>query len=201
MRRIKTILLLGITGIYLLVLANTIVKLQVKNQLYTTLDHVPFREVGLVLGANKKGRNGLNPYFKYRMEAAAALYLNGKVNRIIVSGDNHIKSYNETDDMRDYLVTLGVPKSAITCDYAGFRTLDSVVRAKKVFGCHSLTIISQAFHNQRAVYIANQNGLDAVGFNAKDVGSRKNLTHIREVFAKLLVVLDVHLFNRKPRFL
>ena len=85
--------------------------------------------------------------------------------------------------------------------YAGFRTLDSAVRAKKVFNCKSLIIVSQKFHNQRAVFIAHQNEIDAVGFNAKDVESKNNFTHIREIGAKFIAVLDLFVFYRQPKFL
>ena len=169
--------------------------------LYDTVEMVPEREYALVLGANKNGYYGINNYFKYRMEAASSLYFNGKVKRIIVSGDNHIKTYDETTDMAEYLIGLGVPDAVIIRDYAGFRTLDSVVRAKKVFHCNSLIIVSQEFHNQRAVFIANQYGIDAVGFNAQDVRSKKNFTHWREIAAKFLTILDLYLFNTQPKFL
>lgn len=162
---------------------------------------LPKKEFALVLGAAKNGKNGLNPYFKYRMDATIDLWKNEKISQIIVSGDNHTLTYNEADDMKNYLVNHGIPESTIHCDYAGFRTLDSVVRAKKVFGCNSMVIVSQKFHNERALYIAHYYGIDAIAFNAKDVKSVTNLTHIREIFAKLLVIFDLHLFNTKPKFL
>jgi SanA protein len=157
--------------------------------------------VGLVLGSGKNGRNGINLYFKYRMEAAAELYFQGKVKKLIVSGDNHIKTYDETTDMADYLIDLGVPDHDIIRDYAGFRTLDSVVRAKKVFNCKSLIIVSQKFHNQRAVFIARHHNIDAVGYNAQDVQSKNNFTHWREFAAKFGTIIDLFLLNRQPKFL
>jgi SanA protein len=172
-----------------------------QNYLYDNMELIPERECALVLGANKNGKNGINEYFHYRMEAASALYFNKKVKKIIVSGDNHRKGYDETTDMAEYLITLGVPDSAIIRDYAGFRTLDSVVRSKKVFNCKSLIIVSQKFHNQRAVFIAHQYKIDAIAFNAQDVSSKTNLTHIREIGAKFLAILDLFVFNRQPKFL
>lgn len=154
-----------------------------------------------MLGSGKNGRFGINPYFKYRMEAAAELYLNRKVKKLVVSGDNHIKSYNETTDMAEYLISLGVPDEDIIRDYAGFRTLDSVVRAKKVFNCKSLIIVSQKFHNQRAVFIARHYRIDAVGYNAQDVQSKNNFTHWREFAAKFGTIIDLYLLNRQPKFL
>jgi len=135
------------------------------------------------------------------MEAALTLYENQKIKKIIVSGDNHILAYNETQDMTDYLVARGVPAAAIIQDYAGFRTIDSIIRAKKVFGCSSLTIISQAFHNERALYLASCHEINAIAFNAQDVKSKKNYTHIREFFAKCWVFVDVYLLYTEPKFL
>ena len=89
----------------------------------------------------------------------------------------------------------------IVRDYAGFRTLDSVIRAKKVFNCSSLIIVSQKFHNQRAVFIARKNGIDAVGYNSKDVTSKNNLTHLREIGAKFMAIIDIFVLNRQPKFL
>ncbi len=181
--------------------SNCLIISSTNNYLYDSLENIPPKEVGLVLGSGKNGRNGINLYFKYRMEAAAELYFQGKVKKLIVSGDNHIKSYDETTDMADYLINLGVPDQDIIRDYAGFRTLDSVVRAKKVFNCKSLIIVSQKFHNQRAVFIARHHDIDAVGYNAQDVQSKNNVTHWREFAAKFGTIIDLFLLNRQPKFL
>ncbi len=172
-------------------------------QLYSQVNQIPSGKVGLVLGASPTTRFGTtNLYFRYRMEAAAQLYKAGKINHLLLSGDNHQKGYDEPSEMKKYLIRLGVPAAAITLDYAGFRTLESVVRAKEVFGQTQLTIISQAFHNQRAVYLARQKGIKAIGFNARDVSGRYSLkTRFREVLAKFKAVLDVWVLRTQPRFL
>lgn len=181
---------------------NIIIVNKSEQFLYDRLTDIPEKSTALVLGAAKNGKNeGVNPYFKYRMEAAAALYFEGKIKNIIVSGDNHIRGYDEPSDMANYLIELGVPKEIIILDYAGFRTLDSVIRAKKVFNCQELIIVSQKFHNQRAVYAARQMGIDAVGYNARDVSSNRNFTHMREIASKFLMILDIHLLHTKPKFL
>ncbi len=182
-------------------MSNEIVILQSRNKIYSDINEIPYREYALVLGAAKDGKRGLNPYFKYRMDAAITLYKSGKTKKIIVSGDNHTSTYNETEDMTNYLIDNGIPLEAIIKDYAGFRTLDSVVRAKKVFNCESVIIISQEFHNERALYIAEFYEMDAIAFNARDVSSSKNLTHIREYFAKCLVIFDLFIFETAPKFL
>ena len=174
-----------------------------RTQLYTEVKDVPFRKVGLVLGTSAKARNGNdNLFFNYRLQAAADLFNAGKIKHIIVSGDNHIEGYDEPTEMKNALVAMGVPDSCITCDYAGFRTLDSVIRCREIFGQDSFTIISQEFHNQRAVFIANKNGMDAIGFNAKDVPARYSLiTSVRECFAKFKAVLDIYILHTQPKFL
>ncbi len=184
-------------------LSNQWIISSTKDRIYTTIEAVPTNDVALVLGASKYLSGGrINPYFKYRMEAAARLYHAGKVKHLLVSGDNHVKSYDEASDMRSYLMQLGVPASKITLDYAGFRTLDSVVRSKKVFGQTRLTIVSQEFHNQRALFICDHYNIDAVAYNAKDLSAEKGKkTRWREYLAKFKAVLDLYLLNKSPKFL
>jgi SanA protein len=129
------------------------------------------------------------------------LYNAGKIDCIIVSGDNHRRNYNEPEAMRKALVAKGIPNKAIFLDYAGFRTLDSVVRAKEIFGQDSYTIISQQFHNERAIFIAGKKKIDAIGFNARDAKLQYGYkTLIREVFARCKVFLDL-LVGKQPHFL
>jgi SanA protein len=186
----------------LVIFFNQLIIQSAEHYLYDDLELIPNKQTALVLGASKNGAFGtINPYFKYRMDAAAELYFAGKVENILVSGDNHIKSYDEPTDMANYLVSLGVPRKKIILDYAGFRTLDSVIRAQKVFNCQELIIVSQKFHNQRAVYAARYFGVDAVGYNARDVQNKNNYTHYREYISKFVMVLDLHLLKTKPKFL
>ena len=174
-----------------------------KERLYDNVVEIPARDVGVVLGTSERLTNGApNLYFKHRIDAAVQLYRAGKVRHLIVSGDNSDKYYDEPSQMRAALVAQGVPNRAITSDYAGFRTLDSVVRAKKVFGQARVTLISQRFHNQRAIFIANHSGVDAIGFNAADVhGSSGRAINVREVFARVKAVLDVFILSKQPKFL
>jgi SanA protein len=172
-----------------------------KQQIFSEVEEIPNNQVGLVLGTSSLLKNGNhNPYFIYRMEAAALLYHSRKVEILIVSGDNHTKSYDEPKDMEDYLTDLGVPSSKIIKDYAGFRTFDSVIRANKVFGQTELTIISQEFHNQRAIFICNNKNIKAVAYNAKAVFSTPRNT-LREYLAKFKAVLDVFILGTQPKFL
>ncbi len=191
-----------LAGVFMVICNYAIIK-TTKAQLYSDISVIPENDVALLLGASKKSRlGGDNLFFNYRIAAAAALYKAGKIKHIIVSGDNHNKEYDEATDMRDALVALGVPDSCITQDYAGFRTLDSMVRCLKVFGQNKITVISQRFHNQRAVFIANYYKMDVVAFNAKDVPAQFSLkTKIREYFAKCKAVLDLYVFHTSPKFL
>lgn len=183
--------------------SNQYVVNSTKMYLFNNAQEIPQNNVGLVLGTSSGLKNGQpNLYFTYRINAAAALFKAGKVKHLIVSGDNHIKNYNEPEEMRLALIGKGVPDSCITMDFAGFRTLDSVVRCQKVFGQTNFTIISQQFHNQRAVFLARQKGLEAIGFNAQDVHTSLTLrTRIREPLARVKAVIDVFILNKQPKFL
>lgn len=185
------------------VTANVIVSSYSSDRCYDDAEAIPHNRVGLLLGTSPKTKQGtVNLYFKYRMEAAAELYHGGKIDKILISGDNRHKNYNEPAAMRNALIELGVPDSAIVLDYAGFRTYDSMVRAKKVFGQDRLTVISQSWHNERALYIAHRVGIEAIGYNARDVAFRKVAmkNHIREWFARAKMVFDL-IFQHDPHFL
>lgn len=196
--------ILAATLVALLVCSDRACKQAANGHMFRSLAAVPEREVGLVLGTSKETRHGTpNLHFNQRIEAAAALYHAGKVRHLLVSGDNHIASYNEPDDMRAALIAAGVPASAITCDYAGFHTLDSVVRAKEVFGLSQCTIISEEFHCPRALWIAQRHGVDAIAFAAPDVGLKgwSLRADIREQLARSWCAVDLYLLHRGPKFL
>ena len=199
---------LSLSAFLLLVVAFTIyANVRVENaaekRLYATVDSVPHNKVALLLGTNPLNRWGRpNSYFTNRINTAAELYHAGKVDFIIASGDNHTKLYDEPTAMRDSLIAHGVPENRIILDFAGFRTLDSVVRAKEVFGCDSLTIISQADHNARALYLAEANGMEAVAISAPLRAGRWVRTRLalREWLARDRMMLDIW-FGKHPHFL
>lgn len=170
---------------------------------YADAAAVPPHPAALVLGCAKILPNGRpNRFFRHRIEAAAALFHAGRVEYLIVSGDNHRAGYDEPTDMRGALVEAGVPGDRIYRDYAGFRTLDSVVRARAVFGQERLVIVSQSFHTERAVFIALHRGIEAVAYPARDVAGWGGLrTRARESLARLRTVLDVWVLGTAPRFL
>lgn len=174
-----------------------------EKQVHTTVSELPKQDVALVLGTVARLSNGYrNLFFEYRMNATAELYKKGKVKHFILSGDNHRKGYDEPSDMKAALIQRGVPARAITLDYAGFRTLDSIVRAKEVFGQEKLTIVSQPFHNERALFIARAKGIEAHAYNARSVSRRYGFKiYVREYFARVKAVLDVYILQTKPKFL
>ena len=186
----------------LMFVSHIIVVSQTEHLVYDKVDQVPYNRVGLLLGTSKyTSKKYQNLYFKNRIDAAAKLFHAGKIDFILVSGDNRFEYYNEPQMMLEDLLALGVPKEKIFLDYAGFRTLDSVIRAYKVFGLNSFTVISQRFHNERAIYIAQQFGLNVIGFNAKDVDKNYGFkTNLREKFARVKVLLDTVL-KKEPKFL
>lgn len=195
-----TIVLFGLALIFAIT-ANLMVSNK-SQYTYNSVEDIPHNRVGLVLGTSKFLANGYeNYYFKYRIEAAFELYQAGKIDYILVSGDNSRKEYDEPTMMRDDLIALGVPTNKIFLDYAGFRTWDSVVRCKEIFGQTNITIISQQFHNERAIFIAHCNDMEAVGYNAKDVNAYFGFkTQMREKLARVKVVMD-YLFGNEPKFL
>jgi SanA protein len=190
-------------SIFVILSCNIWIVQSTKDKNYIYVSEIPSNDVGLLLGTSKYNRSGKNnPFFYNRIEAASSLYHAGKIKHIIVSGDNALLSYNEPRDMRRALIKEGVPESAITLDFAGFRTFDSVIRSKKVFGQQSITIISQRFHNQRALFIAEYYNINAIGFCAEDApGSMSYPTYLREFFARFKAVIDLYILNQKPKFL
>jgi len=196
-RMLKILIVISFLGIVFVLLCNVWVVVSTRPQSYFLVDSLPSNQVGLVLGTSKTTYDGKeNLYFKYRMEAAARLFNEGKVKSLILSGNNDSKYYNEPLDMERAMLKLGVPKSALQLDYAGYRTFDSVIRSKYLFKQDHITIISQDFHNARALYIAQSEGLDAVSFAAQDVPAGYSLrTLVREYLARPKAVLDVHFYR------
>lgn len=202
MNKVKlfTITLFTILGIllgnYYYVTATTV------HQTYNNVQEIPKNQVGLLLGTSILTRDGRpNQFFINRIEAATELYKNNKIEYIIVSGDNSTYSYNEPKFMKNALIKNGVPAEKIITDFAGFKTLDSVIRSQKVFGQNNITIISQPFHNQRALYISNYINQNAVGFNAKAIPfSRSPRVYIREVFSRAKATFE-RILNKQPKFL
>ena len=169
---------------------------------YADASQLPEHECALLLGTARivQGKY-LNEYFQSRIEAAVELYRSGKVRRIIVSGDNGRKSYNEPEDMKNELIRHGIPEKDILMDYAGFRTLDSVLRARNLFGYSKYVVVSQQFHCERAVFLARAHGMEPVGFAAREVSPRFRFKrYFREPLARFKAWLDIYILHTRPHF-
>ena len=191
-----------VLSLTLIFISNYIIVGAAKNKTFSTLSEIPKNKVGLVLGTSKYLRDGrVNLYFTYRINATVQLFNSGKIDFVLISGDNGSVNYDEPNDFKNELLKKGIPEDKIFLDYAGFRTLDSVVRAKEIFGQNSVTIISQEFHNERAIYLASKHALSAVGYNAKDVSLNYGFkTQLREYLARTKAFLDI-MIGIEPKFL
>lgn len=181
---------------------NNLVVQSAKGKTFTDISQLPSSKVGLLLGTSKYVKSGRqNAYFNNRITAALELFKANKIEFLIISGDNSRVGYDEPTDMKTELVNNGVDSNKIFLDYAGFRTFDSMVRLKEIFGQDSAIIISQKFHNERAIYIAEALKIKACGYNAADVNKYYGLrTALREKLARVKVVLDF-MVGTKPKFL
>jgi len=192
-----------LVSILALYFANNKVNRDTNFFIYKKLSEVPVERVGLVLGTSRYTSSGkANPFFYNRIQAAKTLFFSGKVQYLLLSGDNRYFSYNEPREMRKELLRMGIPDSVIVMDFAGFRTLDSVVRGKKVFKLKRFIIVSQEFHGRRAVFIARFHKIDAIAYVAKDPPAEYSWTvEMREYFARVAMLLDLYLFHTEPYFL
>jgi len=199
----RSLFLIGIIFLIVVLGIDIFVSDSAKGRIFNSVKSVPNRNVALVLGTAKYIKRGkINYFYKYRIEAAARLYKSGKVKAILVSGDNATKYYNEPVRMRNDLAKMGVPKDKIYMDFAGFRTLDSILRAKEIFGLKKYIIVSQKFHLERALFIANSSGVDAIGYIAKDFpGTAASFKmRIREYLARVKAFLDIYILHTTPKF-
>jgi SanA protein len=191
-----------IISVFFVVWSNFRVYSVSKDFLSGDIKALPNSKTALLLGTSKYVKHGrMNWYFELRIRACVELFNSGKVKNILISGDNGQVGYNEPEDMKQELMRRGIPEKRIFLDYAGFDTYDSVIRAWKIFGQTEFIVVSQKFHNQRAVYIARKNGLTTFGYNADDVRKMSGIkTRIREYFACVKAFFEVF-FNVDPHFL
>jgi SanA protein len=201
---LKRILISALIGVVLLFyISNVWVINSTKSYVYTDYTKLPDHRVALVLGTSNKTTSGHpNDFFEKRMDTAAQLYKMGKIDHFILSGDNRSKFYNEPVEMQKALMSRGVPAAAITLDYAGLRTLDSVIRSKEIFGQDKIIIITQPFHSYRALFISHYHNIDAVAMVTEGPAYESSFkVRLREYFARTKAVLDLYVFKTSPRFL
>lgn len=193
----------AVVALCVLVLGNIWIEIRAAGRIYSDCARLSSSDVGLVLGTSRRLHGGYaNPFFAGRMAAAVELYRARKVRHLILSGDNHSAGYDEPSDMRDALLEEGIPQDAMTLDYAGFRTLDSLARAKEVFGLNKLAIVTDDFHAARAIFLARHFGIDARACTSTPVKLRWSLkTRMRDVGARMKALLDVYILRTRPHFL
>ncbi len=179
------------------------VSYQAKDQLFTDTEQIESFDVAVVLGTSKYLGKILNEYYTNRIDAAIELYQQGKVDNFLLSGDNAHRSYNEPWTMKRDLLRAGVPEEVIHLDYAGFRTLDSIVRAKKIFASERFLIVTQRFHCERALFIADAYNIDAqcLAVAGPTASKQKLNMRTRELMARVKAFLDLYIMNTQPRFL
>lgn len=203
-RVLRRVLRWALFGMVLSVfLAHALVRQAAIDRIYTDPTALPVRDAALLLGTSPSTRSGrANPFFEHRLDAAAELVRAGRVRVVVVSGDNSHRSYNEPAAMRRALVARGIDEERIVEDFAGLRTLDSVVRMNLVFGQDDFVVVSQRFHVERALFLAAARGIEAVGFAAGDAeGPGAISVRLREYAARVKAVLDAYLLRTEPRFL
>ncbi|WP_428196870.1 SanA/YdcF family protein [Aliivibrio kagoshimensis] len=201
-RYIKIALLLPMITFIAVVSIDTMMSVTTSEQIYSNVEQLPEQDVALVLGTSKYIGRQLNAYYQYRIDAAIELFDTEKVSDFLLSGDNAHRSYNEPWTMKRDLLKAGVPEERITLDYAGFRTLDSIVRAKEVFELTSMVIVSQRFHCERALFIANHYNMNAVCLAVQSPQGYASLKlRVREMFARSKAILDLFIIGAQPKFL
>ncbi len=165
------------------------------------LDSIPAKAVVMVPGAGLNYTGGPSLPLKDRLDAAIALYQSGKVQKLLFSGDNSSKNYNEPAAMKTYSIEQGIPEEDIVLDYAGRRTYDSCYRAKEIFGLDELIVVTQAYHLPRALFLCERLDVEAVGIPVEQslyIRSRYLFWNIREVFATTAAWLDIFIFKPLP---
>ena len=199
-RLIRRLMILSAVAALLIIAVDQLIGLYVRDQIYTRIDEIPKRPYGVVLGTSKYLTNNTpNPFYQNRLQAAKVLFDAQKINFLLLSGDNRTHQYNEPRMMARDLKKIGITEEVLFPDYAGFRTLDSIIRAKEVFKAEPMTIITQPFHCERALFIARYHNIDAICFAAEDPDNI-TFTRLREIFARNLMLWEL-LFEKAPYFL
>ncbi len=193
-RKIAGLILILLSVAFMFIFGcRVIVKNASKGLMFSDVKNIPRRDVGLLLGTSPFGRSGLpNQFFLRRIDAAVSLYEAGKIKHIIISGASQGEDYNEPEEMRKELLSRGIPDDILTLDGEGYRTIISMMRVHTIYGVDSITIISQKFHNERALFLAKRIGINAIGYNAENTYSSKwrILMKVREYLACVKAVFE-----------
>jgi len=196
MKLLKIVVVVVVLVLMILVMPF-FVRHSVRTSLYSNVNNVPKKEFAIVLGAGIRKNGTPGNFLKQRLDDAVKLYKDKKVQKILISGDNGKKSYDEISVMNGYLIEKGIEQDVIFGDYAGFDTYSTMARAKNIFDIKNAVIVTQKFHLSRSVYLAQQKGINAVGFSSSATGKKRYF--LREWFASIKAYADC-LVNRKPKF-
>ena len=194
-RVIRTLVLLGLLVFFL---PRIITSVYAAFKVFS-MEDVPADRVAIIFGAGLRRDGGPTAVLRDRVQTATKLYFDGKVEKLLMSGDNRVADYNEPEAMRQYALSLGVPDEAIVLDYAGRRTYDTCYRARHIFGVHSAILVTQKFHLSRALFTCNALGVKAMGVEANNYYYLKRSRlywNIREQFATVGAFWDVYF--KKP---
>lgn len=199
---LKTLFILGISGIVILALARLVTAVHSRGRIYTDAQDAPSTaRVAVVFGAGLYRDGSPTPVLRDRIKAASDLYFQGKVEKILMSGDNRFDDYDEPSAMMNYAVGLGVPAEDIVRDFAGRRTYDTCYRAKEIFGVENAILVTQEFHLPRALYLCDQLGVESTGFSANRryyLKRSRFFWNTRETFATVTALWDVHIAHPLP---
>lgn len=197
--------LLIVTSVLIPVALNYYVKLVTSNSRYSDIANVPAEAIAIVFGAGVWEDGTPSPMLADRVQAAVDLYKAGRVDKLLMTGDNSSADYNEVKAMQEYAEAQGVPTNNIILDYAGFSTYESCYRAKEIFGITQAVLITQNFHIARAVYTCRELGVEAIGLGTPDWGKFRHKGMIRysfrEFFAVLKALWEVRVTRPEPTFL
>ncbi len=198
---IKTLFILGISGITLLAIARLITAIHSRGRIYENVEDVPSERAAVVFGAGLWRDGSPTPVLRDRVQAASELYFQGKVEKLLMSGDNRFEDYDEPTAMKNYAIELGVPEEVIVLDYAGRRTYDTCYRAKEIFGLDKAILVTQEFHLPRALYLCNALGVESNGIIADQryyLKRSRFFWNTRETIATLTALWDVHFAHPLP---
>ena len=199
-KTIHFIVRLGLLGFFVLAFIRIVVMLVAGPNTFS-VENVPAKRIAIVFGAEVKKDGTPSVVLQDRVETAVELYKNGKVEKLLMSGDNRFVDYNEPESMRQYAVSLGVPDEDIVLDYAGRRTYDTCYRAKEIFQVDSVILVTQGFHLPRSLFLCNSFGVESVGVGADNYYYLKRLRlvwYIRETLATTQAVWDVYVQHPIP---
>jgi SanA protein len=197
---LKILLILSVLGFLTLIISRLVTGLYAHPKTYTVAD-APTLRVAIVFGAGLWRDGTATPVLQDRIQTAANLYFAGKVEKLLMSGDNRFVEYNEPAVMREVALSLGIPDEAITLDYAGRRTYDTCYRAKAIFGVTEAILVTQAFHLPRAIYLCNKLGIASVGVEADSQIYRKSTVlywNIRELLATVTALWEANISHPIP---